>query len=299
MIQMLQSIFGEKTKGKIGHEELGNRVRNADLGDTKSQGIVVIWGNKFADDVGREKVVTRRVLLGGIPGEGDRDDSVKGIARDGEEILQAGENAIRIIGLDTAEEGDAVMVSKNRKVPGFEAAVRGEEVVTADVRIGETGSNVLNKLVESAALILGVSVLRDDAEGEEVVDIKAGVEMDEIAGLGIRASSDVVVRLVRISGIRVFGTINGEDMEGERIYVNGVFPVVLVDEPVEELLKEMERDLVTNLTEGRFRGNVQRVEKAGVDELSVNVSGLHAKHEAETGRDRELGVAAAREAMMR
>lgn len=86
--------------------------------------------------------------------------------------------------------------------------------MTTRIRIGNTESDVLHKLVISAALILGMSILRDDAKGEGMVDIVAGDGMNEIAGFGIRTSGNEVVGFGRIGRISIFSAVNGKEVEG-------------------------------------------------------------------------------------
>lgn len=61
----------------------------------------------------------------------------------------------------------------------------------------------------------------------------------------------------------------------------------------------MKRDLVADLAERGLRGNVEGIKEPGVHKFGMNVRSLHAEHEAETCRDRELRIGAAREAIVR
>ncbi len=86
VIQMHQIVLGERANRKIGQEEFKNGVRDAKLGDAEREGIVGIRGNKLANDVRGKIVETWKMLLGAIPGEGEGDDLVKGIAGTREKI---------------------------------------------------------------------------------------------------------------------------------------------------------------------------------------------------------------------
>lgn len=233
-------------------------------------------------------MVILEVLFGRIPGKGDGDNPVVGITGGREILPEPGEDGVGVISPDTAEEGNAAAVGEDRKIPGLVAAICGHDVLNADVRIGETLSNALDKLVEGTAFVFGMSILSDKIDGEIAVHIVAGADVNKITGSFSGAGVDKIGWFIRVGGISPLSTVDGKHAEpGE---IRGREPVILVNEQVEEVREEIEGDLVTDLTEGGLGRDVGGIEPVGVDKFCMDVTAHKAEHNPNTVRDSQLSI---------